>query len=608
MLQNKPGSGSFSISRYDETGGDRTYITDDNLILVKLDGNPLFKWVIESRKPNYVDSDEKQIIEVSGRGVLNILSRAVVYPENMGTPALDRPFTGTASKVLRTLLLEAQNRGGLVGVTIDWQDDMDSLGNLFTENVNLTFHVGTPLSEVVSKFTDGLGYFDIEMTPNLVLKIYKSRGMDLYDKVVYRPGQAILSHQNQSDATHLVNEVLVEGGDKLLAIASNSVSQTVYGRREGYLSASNIQSGLSEYGQAYLSRAAFPTWGIQGTVTKFYDDEGNRLKPFESYLIGDWIGWKIAPEGTDDAGFDGKVRVRGITVSEDDGNSALEYTLELHNMMLEHEIKLNQKVERMSQFSGSDVLAVPPSSSGTYSESEINTILATKANTNHLHTNVYSEIDHVHHFLDLTDTPDSYLGQGNKVVAVKADGSGLEFVPGGGGSSIGGCMAWVTFNGITNANATGTYAQSGTAVTVTLTGHGYKIGHMIYSDITSGTGVDGAYKITEVTADTFKYTAGTSLTTSGSITLRRCVIRRSGGIHSVSDIGTGYYAVNFSNEMFDANYAFCANACEPSATSANTAVAASDPAEITNLFIGLTCEDLDGGYIDCPVISLSIFG
>ena len=608
MLQNKPGSGSFSISRYDDTGGDRAYITDDNLILVKLDGNPLFKWIIESRKPNYVDSGEKQIIEVSGRGVLNILSRAVVYPENMGTPALDRPFTGTASKILRTLLHEAQNRGGLVGVTIDWQDDMDSLGNMFTEDVNLTFHVGTPLSEVVSKFTDGLGYFDIEMTPNLVLKIYKSRGMDLYDKVVYRPGQAILSHQNQSDATHLVNEVLVEGGDKLLAIATNSVSQNAYGHREGYLSASNIQSGLSEYGQAYLSRAAFPTWGIQGTVTKFYDDEGNRLKPFESYLIGDWIGWKIAPEGSDDAGFDGKVRVRGITVSENDENSALEYTLELHNMMLEHEIKLNQKVERMSQFSGSDVLAVPPSSSGTYSESEINTILATKANTNHLHTNVYSEIDHVHDFLELTDTPDSYLGQGSRVVAVKADGSGLEFVSGGGGTSLGGCLAWVTFNGITNANATGTYAQSTTTVTVTLAGHGYKVGHMIYADITSGTGVDGAYKITEVTTNTFKYTAGTSLTTSGNITLRRCTIRRGAGIHSVSDIGTGYYAVNFMNELIDANYAFCANACEPSATSANTAVAASDPTEITNLFIGLTCEDLDGGYIDCPVVSLTIFG
>jgi hypothetical protein len=437
MLQNKPGSGSFSISRNDAIGGDSTFLADDNLILVKLDGNPLFKWVIESRKPNYVDNDEKQIIEVSGRGVLNILSRSVVYPENMAAPELDRAFNGTASKVLRTLILEAQNRGGLLGVTLDWQDDMDSLGNVFTEDVNLAFHVGTPLSEVVSKFTDGLGYFDIEMTPGLVLKIYKSRGLDLTDKVVYRPGQAILSHQNQSDATHLVNEVLVEGGNKLLSIASNSVSQATYGRREGYLSASNVQSGLSEYGQVYLSRAAFPTWGIQGTVTKFYDNRGNRLKPFESYLIGDWISWKIAPEGTDDTGFDGKVRVRGVTVSEDDENSALQYTLELNNMMLEHEIKLNQKVERMSQFSGSDVLSVPPSSSGTYSESEINAVLATKASTNHLHTEVYSETDHVHDFLELTDTPDSYLGQGTKVVAVKADDSGLEFITVADGGSAG---------------------------------------------------------------------------------------------------------------------------------------------------------------------------
>ena len=120
--------------------------------------------------------------------------------------------------------------------------------------------------------------------------------------------------------------------------------------------------------------------------------------------------------------------MRGVTVSEDNENGALQYTLELNNMMLEHEIKLNQKVERMSQFSGSDVLSVPPSSSGTYSESEMNAILATKANTNHLHAELYSETDHVHGFLELTDTPDSYLGQGTKVVAVKADDSGLEFI------------------------------------------------------------------------------------------------------------------------------------------------------------------------------------
>ena len=435
MVRNNPGSGRFKISRYDAIGGNNHFISDDNLVLVKLDGNPLFKWIIESRKPNYVDSSEQQVIEVSGRGILTMLGWAVVYPDEMGTPVLDRPFVGTASKVLRTLILEAQARGGLVGVSVDWEDDRDSLGNTFTENINLSFHVGTPLLEVATKFTDGLGYFDIEMTPELVLKIYKTKGEDLHETVIYRPGQAMISHQNQIDARGVVNEVLVEGGDKLLAVASHSASQAVYGRREGYLSASNIQEGLSEYGQAYLNRVAYPTWGIQGTVTRFSDDKGNRMKPFETYQIGDWIGWQIAPEGSDEIGFDGVLRVCGITVSEDDDTSDLSYTLELHDTMLEHEIKLNQKVERISQYSGSDVLSVAPSSSGGYSDSEVNNMLAAKANVNHLHTDVYSELDHTHVFLSLTDTPDSYLGQGTKVVAVKPDGSGLTFVTNNGGNS-----------------------------------------------------------------------------------------------------------------------------------------------------------------------------
>ena len=439
MVRNNPGSGRFKISRYDTVGGNSTYLADDNLVLVKLDGNPLFKWIIESRKPNYVDSGEQQIIEVSGRGVLSMLGWAVVYPEEMGTPVLDRPFFGTASTVLRTLILEAQARGGLVGVTVDWEDDQDSLGNVFSENICLSFHVGTPLLEVATKFTEGLGYFDIEMTPELVLKIYKTRGLDLHETVVYRPGQAIVSHENQIDVKSVVNEVLVEGGDKLLAVAAHSASQAAYGRREGYLSASNLQEGLTEYGQAYLNRVAYPSWGIQGTVTKFCDDRGNRMKPFESYLIGDWIGWNIAPEGADELGFEGVLRVCGITVSEDDDTGSLSYTLDLHDTMLEHEIRLNQKVERMSQYSGADVLSVAPSSSGGYSDSEVNNMLASKANVGHLHTGVYSEIDHTHDFLALTDTPDSYLGQGTKVVAVKPDASGLEFatvVGGGGGIGV----------------------------------------------------------------------------------------------------------------------------------------------------------------------------
>jgi hypothetical protein len=127
-----------------------------------------------------------------------------------------------------------------------------------------------------------------------------------------------------------------------------------------------------------------------------------------------------------------------------------------------------------------------------------------------------------------------------------------------------GCRAWVNFDGTSNsANLSGTYSQSGTTVTVTATAHGLIAGNSIYSDITSGTGVDGVYTVATVTdANTFTYTAGTSLTTSGNITLRRNTIRASGNVSSVTDNGTGDYTVNFTTAMPDANYSASMNILE----------------------------------------------
>ena len=119
-----------------------------------------------------------------------------------------------------------------------------------------------------------------------------------------------------------------------------------------------------------------------------------------------------------------------------------------------------------------------------------------------------------------------------------------------------GCRAWVNFNGAANTNLSGTYSQSGTTVTVTATSHGLIVDNVVYSDITSGTGVDGTYTVATVTdANTFTYTAGTSLTTSGNITIRRNTIRASGNVSSITDNATGDYTVNFATAMTDANYA-----------------------------------------------------
>jgi hypothetical protein len=64
------------------------------------------------------------------------------------------------------------------------------------------------------------------------------------------------------------------------------------------------------------------------------------------------------------------------------------------------------------------------------------------------------------------------------------------------------------------------YAQSGTTVTVTKARHGRNVGSPVEVHPTSGTAVVGVYTILATpTVDTFTYTAGTSLTTSGLMTL-----------------------------------------------------------------------------------------
>lgn len=65
---------------------------------------------------------------------------------------------------------------------------------------------------------------------------------------------------------------------------------------------------------------------------------------------------------------------------------------------------------------------------------------------------------------------------------------------------------------------TGTYSQSGTTITVTITGHGYANGSTVSLDFTSGTAVDGTYVIASVPdANSFTVTAAASATTSGNV-------------------------------------------------------------------------------------------
>lgn len=78
--------------------------------------------------------------------------------------------------------------------------------------------------------------------------------------------------------------------------------------------------------------------------------------------------------------------------------------------------------------------------------------------------------------------------------------------------------AFVTISGFTNRS--GTYNQVGTAISVTIIGHGLSTGSQVLLRFTSGTATANIFTITSTpTADTFLVTSTTSATTSGSVEL-----------------------------------------------------------------------------------------
>jgi hypothetical protein len=154
----------------------------------------------------------------------------------------------------------------------------------------------------------------------------------------------------------------------------------------------------------------------------------------------------------------------------------------------------------------------------------------------------------------------SHIWQTSGTERMRLDSSGNLLFNSGYGSvaTAYGCRAWVNFDGGTADNLAGTYSQTGTTVTVTMTAHGYTTGSSAYLDFTSGTAVDGLYTVTVTDANTFTVTQA-SRTTSGNVTDRRVTIRNSGNVSSIADNATGDFTVNFITAMPDANYALTGN-------------------------------------------------
>ena len=114
-----------------------------------------------------------------------------------------------------------------------------------------------------------------------------------------------------------------------------------------------------------------------------------------------------------------------------------------------------------------------------------------------------------------------------------------------GSAPVYGCRGFGMILGDVRDDVSATYSIIGTVCTITQTAHGHIVGHYIYCNFTTGTGVDGRYLVdTIIDANNFTI-VHTSATTSGAVTLQRAKIQNGFNLHSVAYYATGFYMPNY---------------------------------------------------------------
>lgn len=199
-----------------------------------------FIWagVVESIKVEQSGQTEAvaRVSVISGRGVRSLLEGAIVYPVDPSESK--REFTNvSAGAIMKTLFDEAQARGAIPELTIDFSATADSGDNAYEETLTIDESVGSTLLAVASRHQELA--VDVRVTPDLEVQYFNVFGSDLtagLNPLVLRIGFNV-GELTEEKSGPVRNTVLVErAGDGRFETVSDSPSVSAHARREMFLS------------------------------------------------------------------------------------------------------------------------------------------------------------------------------------------------------------------------------------------------------------------------------------------------------------------------------------------------------------------------------------
>lgn len=371
---NDCGGGAFKIHATDAKAT-ATNLAIGNVVRVRYRNVDIGAFLIEQVDEELVSGDEGtgQVISVSGRGLLALLEKGLVYPADLNDPSTTtRAFTAqTRADIFLTLYNEFQTRSG-GDLTTSFTAANDSDGNPWTDSNTMSYSAGQTFLALARNLT-ALGT-DLTVDVDKTLNFYLAAGTDRSATVIFRHGQNIMQARRRQDAKDIANAVLGEGQD-LLVESTDATSIAQYGRKEAFLPGKNTgtQTQIEAANAVYLLRCKNPIQSIELSVNTA------DLHPFIDYTLGDTIALSIPDQ------LSGDYRVLGIALEEGTGPCDLYATLELNSAALEYLLKLQKAIEASK--------VVPPTYAAASSLAAGDTRQSVYEGHNHIEADI-TDLDH----------------------------------------------------------------------------------------------------------------------------------------------------------------------------------------------------------------------
>lgn len=230
--------------------------------------------------------------ELTLPGMVGLLSGAKVWDTNLNEEG-KRVFDGvTVGDILLTLIGEAQARGALPMLEIEWSEVRDSWGNYWTEFVHREYDPSVDLLAVLDDFASA-GFLDFSMygnTLNIMVADTSNRDLSGGTNPVWLRESLFTSSPEEETYTDLANGVLVVGDDDFRLSRSTTAADTPYGRRETVVKVAGVRG--EDVAGPLANRTLAAGSEVARTCTRqwtYSEDEPYVPMPARDFLVGDWV-------------------------------------------------------------------------------------------------------------------------------------------------------------------------------------------------------------------------------------------------------------------------------------------------------------------------------